>query len=53
MNKEVIIGDSSEDEDIKSLMEDNDIDEETAERVQVLIYEGLDEEDALEIAQDL
>ena len=31
------------DEDIKQLMEDNDIDEETAGKAQQLIDEGLDE----------
>lgn len=53
MNKEVITRDGPEDEDIKQLIKDYDIDEETAERVQELIDEGLDEEDALEISQDL
>lgn len=40
-------------EKIKELMEDNDIDEETAEKVQELIDEGLDEEDAVMVAEGL
>lgn len=40
-------------EEIKELMEDNEIDEETAERVQELIDEGLDEEDAVMIAEEM
>ena len=40
-------------EKIKELMEDNDIDEETAEKVQELIDEGLDEEDAVMIAEEM
>lgn len=42
-----------EDEDIKQLMEDSDIDEETAEKAQELIDEGLDEEDAVMIAEEM
>ncbi|MBP9867138.1 MAG: hypothetical protein KBC41_03635 [Candidatus Pacebacteria bacterium] len=42
-----------EDEDIKQLMEDNDIDEETAEKAQELIDEGLDEEEAVMIAEEM
>lgn len=41
------------DEDIAQLMEDHDIDEDTAEKVQELIEEGLDEDDAVELADDL
>lgn len=40
-------------EEIKQLMEDNDIDEETAEKAQELINEGLDEEDAVIIAEEM
>jgi hypothetical protein len=42
-----------EDEDIAQLMEDHDIDEEKAEKVQELINEGLDEDDAVELADEL
>ncbi|MEI6533193.1 MAG: hypothetical protein WCO06_05135 [Candidatus Roizmanbacteria bacterium] len=42
-----------EDEDIKQLMEDNDIDEEVAEKALELINEGLDEEDAIMVAEDM
>jgi len=41
------------DEEIAQLMEDHDIDEETAEKVQELIDEGLDEDDAVELADEL
>lgn len=41
------------DEEIKRLMDDYDFDEETAEKVQELIDEGLDEYDAVERAEDL
>jgi hypothetical protein len=45
--------DKPEDEDIAQLMEDHDIDEEKAEKVQELINEGLDEDDAVELADEL
>lgn len=38
-------------EDIKELMENNDIDKDTAERVQELIDEGLDEDEAVELEE--
>ena len=41
------------DEEIKRLMDENEIDEETAEKAKELIDEGLDEEDAIELADDL
>lgn len=53
MYKERIIDDEPEDEDIKRLMVDNDIDEEMAEKVQELIDEGLDEDEAVEIAEEM
>ena len=41
------------DEDVKQLMKDHDIDEDTAERAQELIdTEGLDEEEAVELAEE-
>lgn len=40
-------------EDLKELMEDNEIDEETAERVEELMDEGLDEEDAIMITEEM
>jgi hypothetical protein len=40
------------DPEIQELMENNDIDEEQSERAQELIDEGLDEEEAVEIAED-
>jgi len=41
------------DEDIAQLMEDHDIDEDKAGKVQELIDEGLDENDAVELADIL
>ena len=41
------------DEEVKTLMKDHDIDESTAEQAQELINEGLDEEEAIEIAENL
>lgn len=41
------------DEDIAQLMEDHDIDEDKAGKVQELIDEGLDEDDAVELADIL
>lgn len=41
------------DEDIAQLMEDHDIDEDKAEKVQELIDEGQDEDDAVELAEEL
>lgn len=41
------------DEEVKTLMADHDIDQDTAERAQELIDEGLDEDDAVELAPDL
>ena len=40
------------DEETKRLMQDHDIDEDTAEQAQELIEEGLDEDDAVEIAEE-
>jgi len=42
-----------EDEETRRLMEEHDIDEDKAEKVQELIDEGLDENDAVELADDL
>jgi hypothetical protein len=41
------------DEEIKRLVEEHDIDEDTAEKAQELIDEGLDEDDAVEVAEEL
>lgn len=40
------------DDETKSLMEEHDIDEDTAERAQELVDEGLDENDAVELAEE-
>ena len=45
--------DEPENEEIAQLMEEHDIDEDTAEKVQELIDEGLDEDDAVELADDM
>ena len=41
------------DEETSRLMEEHDIDEDQAEKVQELIDEGLDEDDAVELADDV
>lgn len=51
MNKEEFV--DMEDENMRQLMEDYDIDEDTAERVQELIDDGLDEEDAVELVDEI
>ncbi len=52
MDEELEIGDGP-DEEIQQLMLDHDIDEDTAEKAQGLIEEGLDEDDAIELADEL
>lgn len=39
-------------EEVKELMDNHDIDQDTAERAQELVDEGLDEDDAVEIAEE-
>jgi division protein CdvB (Snf7/Vps24/ESCRT-III family) len=39
------------DEEVKTLMTEHDLDEDTAERAQELVDEGLDENDAIELAE--
>lgn len=41
------------DEETKRLMEEHEIDEDVAEKAQELIDEGLDEDEAIEIAEEL
>lgn len=41
------------DEDKLKLMVEHDIDEDTAEKAQELIDEGIDEEDAIELADEI
>ena len=41
------------DEEIKRLMDENEIDEETAEKAQELIDEGFDEDEAVELADEI
>ncbi len=52
MDKEEVEG-GPEDEEIKQLMEDHDIDEDTAEKAKELIDEGVDEDDAIELADEM
>ena len=40
------------DEDAKQLMKDHSLDQDTAERAQELIDEGLDEDEAVEVAEE-
>lgn len=42
-----------EDKETRRLMKDHDIDEDTAEKAQGLIDEGLDEDEAIELADEL
>lgn len=44
--------DISEDEETRRLMKEHDIDEDVAEKAQELIDEGLDEDDAVELAEE-
>lgn len=44
---------NTEDEEIRRLIEDYDIDADTAERVQELIDEGFDEDDAVELVDEI
>jgi hypothetical protein len=53
MDDEPENNDAPEDEEIARLMEEHDIDEDQAEKVQELIGEGLDENDAVELADIL
>jgi len=53
MNDDALDPKGVEDEDIHRLMKDHAIDKETAEKVQELIAEGLDEGDAVELAEEL
>ena len=54
MNEDKEIEDLPEDEDARQLMKDHDIDADTAEKAQELIdTEGLDEEEAIELAEEL
>ncbi|MDO8569837.1 MAG: hypothetical protein Q7R89_03670 [bacterium] len=41
------------DEETKRLMEEHEVDEDVAEKAQELIDEGLDEDEAIEIAEEL
>jgi len=47
------LGDEIVEDELSELMENHDIDRETAEKAQELIDEGLDEDDAIEIAEEL
>jgi len=54
MNENEEIEDGPKNEDIKQLMEDYAIDEDIAEKAQELIdEEGLDEDEAVELAEEL
>ena len=53
MDEETTDDNNPEDEEIRRLMEDYDIDADTAERVQELINEGIDEDDAVELVDEI
>lgn len=42
-----------EDEEIRRLMQEHEIDEDTAEKAQELIAEGIDEDEAIELAEEI
>ncbi len=41
---------SEPDEEVSTLMSEHDLDEETAEKMQELVNDGLDEDEAIELA---
>ncbi len=45
--------DDVENEDTRRLMKDHEVDQDTAEKAQELIDEGIDEDDAIELAEEL
>lgn len=53
MSKDDLEPEDIEKEDIHRLMKDHDIDKDTAEKAQELIDEGLDEDEAIELADEL
>lgn len=53
MDEEIINNDNIEDEEIRRLADEHDIDADTAERVQELIDEGIDEDDAVELVDEI
>lgn len=54
MNEDKITNDDGEEieEETKEIMENHDVDQDTAERAAELMDEGLDEDDAVEIAEE-
>lgn len=44
--------DDAPEEEVKELMDSHGIDQDTAERAQELVDEGLDEDDAVEVAEE-
>ena len=42
-----------EDEETRRLMKEHEVDQDTAEKAQELIDEGLDEDEAIEVAEEL
>lgn len=54
MDNDEEIEDLPEDENVRQLMKDHDIDADTAEKAQELIdTEGLDEDEAIELADEI
>ena len=53
MDREKEIDDEPEDEEVRRLMQDYDIDGDTAEKAQELIDEGFDEDLAVELADKI
>ena len=53
MDNDENVEDVPKDEEISRLMEEHDVDQDTAEKAQELIDEGMDEDDAVELADEL
>ncbi|MBP9864214.1 hypothetical protein KBC54_02070 [Patescibacteria group bacterium] len=47
-----MIKDPEIDEEVREIMTEHDLDEETAEKVQELVNDGVDEDDAVELAEE-
>ena len=53
MDEDQDIENSSDNKEVRELMQDHGIDVDTAEKAQELIDDGLDEEDAIELADEI
>ncbi len=53
MDEEMEIDEAPEDDEIRRLMQEHDIDADTAQKAQELIDDGLDEDEAIELADEI